>query len=258
VTHHAHGSHGSHVPYGYKHSIVDPWTGAAAVGSQPLIPYKAFNIKVPTYACCQLIPTSGSGAMGFIEVAQNTYQPASIKGKLAGVTDTEVYTLQVNKLGKVDTDCANAGGEFNPLDEIYLGEVNPNQDSTRGRIDDITIALDSITNESTFTQSKLLLNMGGPESIVGKSLSLYLKSDLTAATTAIPALPLACCVLGINVNPVPVTPTPVHYHSHTPSAHDYWRNPSAYHGSQHSHATNATPVHNTSGHYYGNSHGHSH
>ena len=165
--------------------------------------------------------------MGFIEVAQGVMQPASIKGKLAGVTDTEVYTLQVTTLGKVSEDCANVGAEFNPLDEIYLGEVNPNQDSTRGRIDDITIALDGTTMESTFSQDSLLLNMSGPEAIVGKSLSLFLKSDITAATTAAPAVPLACCVLGINQNPVPVTPTPVHYHSHSHAAHDYWRNPSA-------------------------------
>ena len=47
-------------------------------------------------------------------------------------------------------DCADVGAEFNPLDEIYLGEINPRQDSTRGRIDDITIALDAGTMESTF------------------------------------------------------------------------------------------------------------
>ena len=88
--------------------------------------------------------------MGFIEVAQNVMQPAAIKGTLGGVTDTEVYTLQVNTLGKVTNDCADVGAEFNPLDEIYLGEINPRQDSTRGRIDDITIALDADTMESTF------------------------------------------------------------------------------------------------------------
>ena len=193
--------------------------------------------------------------MGFIEVAQGVMQPASIKGKLAGVTDTEVYTLQVTTLGKVSEDCANVGAEFNPLDEIYLGEVNPNQDSTRGRIDDITISLDSVTMESTFSQSKLLLNMAGPESIVGKSLTLFLKSDLTAATAGAPATPLACCVLGINVNPNPVAATPTHYHSHTPAVHDYWRNPSTYHGAQHSHVTQPAqntydqPAYNTQAHF---------
>ena len=181
--------------------------------------------------------------MGFVEVAQNVMKPASIKGKLSGVTDTEVYTLQVNTLGKVTNACADVGAEFNPLDEIYLGEVNPNQDSTRGRIDDITVALDGTTMETEFSQSELLLNLAGPGAIVGKSLTLFLKSDLTAATDIAPATPVACCVLGINVNPVPVAATPTHYHSHSPAAQDYWRNPSVYHGAQHSYA--AQPAHTT-------------
>ena len=63
-----------------------------------------------------------------------------------------------------------SGAEFNPLREVNrYGEQNPYQDPRRGRFD--VIQADAEGKISS-TQEKLMQNLGGDDSIIGRSIHL--------------------------------------------------------------------------------------
>jgi len=86
--------------------------------------------------------------------------------------------------------CNSTGDEFNPLAEPDNEYAEPG----RGLIDPITA--DS-SGEVNFMQTDLLHNLGGPTAIIGKSLSIFLKSEYDAdnADDTDLATALGCCVI---------------------------------------------------------------
>ena len=139
----------------------------------------------------------------------------------AADVDTE-YIIRVNQYGALGTDCANVGDEFNPLIEIIDGVVTPNQDLTRGVIPTVT----SDTNgDITLDEVQFLQNLGGKNALFGKSLSLYLASELDDAFVGTPA-PKACCVIAQDaievVAPAPPKPKYVNYYG---SSYDIFSDP---------------------------------
>ena len=88
-------------------------------------------------------------------------------------TYSDGHTLEftVHKYGDLSfaTDfCENTGPAFNPLEDPH-NPTDPSAATVRGGIDDVTVALD--TNEmQTFTQTTFLQNLGGLNSIIGRSV----------------------------------------------------------------------------------------
>lgn len=66
----------------------------------------------------------------------------------------------------------NAGKEFNPLAEIdENGHQNPYQDPSRGRLDLVTV--DPKGGVRDATQEKVLINLSGFYSVIGRSILIY-------------------------------------------------------------------------------------
>ena len=113
-----------------------------------------------------------------------------------GLQPENEYFVRINKLGKLGQDCTGTGDEFNPLIEIYKGEANPQQDFSRGRIETFETSENGI---AVFEQKKLLQNLSGSDALIGKSLTLYDADEYTASPDM--AQPLACCIIGQNIDP---------------------------------------------------------
>ena len=101
-----------------------------------------------------------------------------IRGTIEGTNLTnangEVWSFDVMKFGNVGgVDCAATGPEFNPLAEFIYGQPNPYADPSRGTINDVTVAAaDASVTSQEFSQSKFMQNLGGKNSIIGKSIKM--------------------------------------------------------------------------------------
>lgn len=165
-----------------------------------------------------------------INIGQSPGYPAMIKGTIAGADlspyNGEVWSLDVMKFGNISgVDCAATGPEFNPLAEFIYGQPNPFADPSRGTINDVTIvAADATVMSQDFMQSKFMQNLGGKNSIIGKSIKVS-TMRVPMGMTDPEAVVIGCCVIGQADNPappappaapvVPAKPTmPTHSHGH--------------------------------------------
>ena len=97
-------------------------------------------------------------------------------------------------------NCENVGKEFNPLTEYVYGQPNPYSDPSRGAIDSVTIAAaDASVTTQMFNQQKFMQNLGGKNSLIGKSIKVTtMRNDISG----MPAEALiGCCVIGQADNP---------------------------------------------------------
>ena len=111
------------------------------------------------------------------------------------------------KFGNISgVDCANTGPEFNPLAEFIYGQPNPYADPTRGTINDVTIvAADASVTSQDFMQDKFMQNLGGKNSIIGKSIRVS-TTRTNVSTMMDETVLLGCCVIGQADSPAPVAP----------------------------------------------------
>lgn len=97
----------------------------------------------------------------------------------------------MNKKGRLGDDCDATGDEFWPLmEKDYYGNVNPYQDPSRGRIENFSTG--DYENDFEGMVQGVLLNLAGRESIIGKSLSLFVGEE---------EIPRGCCVIGEDHSP---------------------------------------------------------
>ena len=80
----------------------------------------------------------------------------------------------VNSAGE-NCDLTIVGDEFNPLAEIENDIENPYSDKSRGRIADVIGDGDTRGTRVSFEQPKVLLNLLGEDSILGRSLFVFEK-----------------------------------------------------------------------------------
>jgi len=127
----------------------------------------------------------------------------------------------------VDSDSASycdidlVGNEFAPLAEIENGVENPYSDQTRGRIAPVT-SMAGLT-EITLDQPKFLQNLGGYNSILGKSIFVT-QPNLGNNP---PVETVACCVIAQKAAPV--------------LEDDSWRRPTVVAVGGHPHSYNSYP-----------------
>ena len=95
----------------------------------------------------------------------------------------------INRYGTLGTMCDATGDEFNPLVELdpYY-EPAEHQDPSRGRLDGFTTDMDG---KGAFHQKKLLQNLGGKESLLGKSITMLSVS----AEEGVDDMLLDCCII---------------------------------------------------------------
>ena len=127
--------------------------------------------------------------MGTIDNTQVPNSPA----------DDDVLTFEFHEYGDLSTDselCDSVGDVYNPLQDPHV--TTP---ETRGTLDSFTI--DDATETEQYEMAALLQNLGGKNSLVGRSI--VLKDDDGTVS--------GCCVIGLDAPPAPTTPsyTP-HYH----------------------------------------------
>ena len=169
---------GHNHPWYWAPDKPEGWFSASMQYSPPKIQYIPAKLHKPTYSICTI---EEDGLTIEIKIGQVPHYPVMIKGKIMGEVwndaDGEVWSFTVNKFGNVAGDmCANVGPEFNPLSELVYGVPNIYADPKRGAIDDVTIIDtpddDDPTNptEQEFSQPKFLANLGGKNSIIGKSI----------------------------------------------------------------------------------------
>jgi len=146
---------------------------------------------VPIYGICEVKPAMYNSETGLIQFAQLPGQAVTVKFELENLNGETEYRVQVNKKGRLGMDCMATGGEYWPLEEKnpYTGESNPYQDPARGRISNITSDGDG---NYTGMEQNVLHNMGGPQAIIGRSISLFVGEEMDAR---------ACCVIGQDHSP---------------------------------------------------------
>lgn len=158
-----------------------PWYSKYSKYSPPQIKYKP-AVYTETLAQCDLIPALGEVATGVLNLLQIKGAPIRIFGDIDGLRTETTYDLTVGELGV----CSNPGEEFNPLKELdSKGNLNIWQDPTRGRIDSVT---SDEKGEARIVQRDFLQNLGGKDSLIGRSISLAVQGETSA---------VACCVIGL-------------------------------------------------------------
>lgn len=156
-----------------------------------------------TYAICEL-------DVGEIEIGQVPGHPPQVKGDFSNLVSSKSFRFAIKTYGKMGASCDQGGAEFNPLAEfVQYGTPNPHQDPTRGRLDGFES--DSY-GDGSFQQAKLLQNLGGKDSIIGKMIIMVQvkdESDSYDTDTVID-----CCVIGQAPAPEGTPPAPTYHQPH--------------------------------------------
>eukprot|EP00353_Schmidingerella_taraikaensis_P014974 CAMPEP_0185621956 /NCGR_PEP_ID=MMETSP0436-20130131/58949_1 /TAXON_ID=626734 ORGANISM="Favella taraikaensis, Strain Fe Narragansett Bay" /NCGR_SAMPLE_ID=MMETSP0436 /ASSEMBLY_ACC=CAM_ASM_000390 /LENGTH=273 /DNA_ID=CAMNT_0028263621 /DNA_START=14 /DNA_END=835 /DNA_ORIENTATION=- len=117
----------------------------------------------------------------------------------ANTSAADTHAFLIHEFGSIkvsgNTDCADLGNEFNPLlEKDKMNRFNPYQDPTRGRIADVT--LDATGDLVDFVQKNVLVNLSGPDSIIGRSVAIYDDGYDSDNVTLLDKTPIDCCVIG--------------------------------------------------------------
>ena len=115
-----------------------------------MVSYVAANLAAPTYGICTIDSSFD------ILFGQMPGHPIQIMGNIAISGETSlfadgnklIYTL--HEYGTITDNCTNVGPAFNPLENPYY-ETSATSEALRGGIEKVTLALDSVSNEQTFT-----------------------------------------------------------------------------------------------------------
>uniref|UniRef100_A0A7S3MR79 Superoxide dismutase copper/zinc binding domain-containing protein n=2 Tax=Choreotrichia TaxID=141411 RepID=A0A7S3MR79_9SPIT len=158
----------------------------------------------------------GIDGTGSLQFAQRGGKATMVRINLDGTDNTKDrgFAFKVQEFGLLrgeNGDCVDLGDEFNPLlEKDKMNRFNPFQDPTRGRIGDITT--DGDGKVSTLVQKNVLVNLSGPDSIIGRSVGIYNSGYDSDNVTLKDKTAADCCVIGYDkVDADEVTPHHHHY-----------------------------------------------
>jgi len=223
-----------HTGAGHVHTIAesanyDPWASAPAANptswystnsqySPARIPFVPAKHEGTIYAVCNFSMniTFGVNGTGSLQFAQRGGKATMVRINLdANTSAADTHAFLIHEFGSIkvsgNTDCADLGKEFNPLlEKDKMNRFNPYQDPTRGRIADVT--LDATGDLVDFVQKNVLVNLSGPDSIIGRSVAIYDDGYDSDNVTLTDTTPIDCCVIGYDkVDAEEVTPHHHHY-----------------------------------------------
>ena len=248
------GHHQSHSHYPYYHNDnFNPWANSNVANptsgwyspyqqySTPKVAYHTGPLQTTEYAQCNT---------EFIKLqfAQAPGHPMTVKYKaIAGLTPSVTYNYQVHVHTNYD-DCNDLGGEFWPLKETSKFGKNPYQDPKRGKIP--SVKANSTGNLVAKTETNVLLNLSGDNSIIGRSVAI-IEDGVTDFI-------IDCCTIGYDKNPYGTT----FYPSYSHTKHGYGHGYGLSYGNQYATATGGYGYGSTTanhGHKHGSDYGtHSH
>ena len=110
-------------------------------------------------------------------------------------TANTTYAFRIREYGLKTNNCADQGDEYNPLlEKDALDRINPYQDTTRGRIENVVTNGTGAVTDSL--DQDVLVNLSGPDSIIGRGITIYSVNATSGALTAV-----GCCVVGYDEPP---------------------------------------------------------
>ncbi len=183
-------------PYGYgqqRYAAPAPVVPVAPVIKEVTVEFKADeSIQYLTASRCELIQNAAIGSlempvMGVVEFNQEPEKPVEIRAMIHNLSDSADYELRICDYGNINGACEHVGGIFNPLETkkaSYGAGFSVKSLDGRGTIPSISSNVDGICHISGI---ELEQNLAGPDSMIGRSLSLFEKDD---------TVPIACCVIG--------------------------------------------------------------
>ena len=196
-------------PWGAPQPTVDKtgWYSQYQQYSPPLIQYWPAYLQQPVFASCASRATDAE-----IQLVQFPGMPVQARWfspDLYPSLDGQVWTVRIYEYGRLGGDeCTDIGAEFNPLTERNKrGEVNPFQDPSRGRINDITFDSDGM---GTIASGYILQNLSGENSIIGRSLLVGVEGS-----------PIGCCTIGLMAAPEGTGLPEGHVYGHGVMDHGY-------------------------------------
>ncbi len=150
------------------------------------------SLQYLTASRCELIQNGAIGelempVMGVVEFNQEPEKPVEIRAMIHNLSDTADYELRICDYGNINGACEHVGGIFNPLETkkaSYGAGFSVKDLDGRGTIPTLSSNVDGICHVSGI---ELEQNLAGPDSMIGRSLSLFEKDD---------TVPIACCVIG--------------------------------------------------------------
>ena len=120
------------------------------------------------------------------------------------------YAFRITEYAR-GANCTTLGNEYNALQEKdYLNRVNPYQDPTRGRLNKVQV--DASGNLTNSIDADVLINLSGPDSVIGRGIAMYECSSTGVLGTS----PVLCCTIGYDKQPTTDQVTETHHHHAVP------------------------------------------
>ena len=119
-------------------------------------------------------------------------------GEIEGVYPG-IHALKIHEFGDLEYGCESTGYVFNPFGS-YAGDSH--EDIRKRRVGDVEQVKVNNDGTAVYQTRDLLVNLSGPNSVLGRSMVLYEGSDAYIGER------IACCVIGLakgeKVRPEPV------------------------------------------------------
>ena len=225
--HRPHGGYGDHGGYGHQgHSYGFPWVRRSTIRPRDV---KAYNVEpVDNYwkyapkedeeiiASCEFDFLGYSHSSGTLELRQKPHDLTSIIGEFEMIKPG-LHALKIHEFGDLEYGCESTGDVYNPFG-AYRGHSH--EDIHDRRVGDIEQLQARFDTNAEYKNRDLLVNLSGPNSVIGRSMVLYERED-DHDQTEHPMTKdregrfregegarIACCVIGLAKGEKPAQPHP--------------------------------------------------
>ena len=233
-------SYGSHGAYGNSYGL--PWTristyrprDLSATNVKPVDDFwKGFKEDETIKATCEFDFLGNTYSNGSISLSQKPGDLVEMLGEFEGL-NPGLHALRVHEWGDMEAGCESLGDVFNPFG---TKRGYSHLDILNRRVGDIRDIQARWDNNAEYKNRDSLIELSGPNSIIGRSMVVYERED-DFDRTEHPPIPgrearyregqgerIACCVIGLAKGVKPAPKVQSHY-KQPPS-------PPSYYGSNH-------------------------
>ena len=183
-----HGGYGApqgygHSGYGHQQSYGFPWVRRSTIRPRDV---KAWNVEpVDNYwktapeedeeiiASCEFDFLGYSHSEGSLELRQKPHDLTSIIGEFKNV-QPGLHALKIHELGDLEYGCESAGYVYNPFGAKHGHSHFDINDRRVGDLENLQARFDT---NAEYKNRDLLVNLSGPNSVIGRSMVLYERED---------------------------------------------------------------------------------